>query len=62
MALEDRDSCARYDIPALFLRMVLAAFTVCKPCRRKTNRPPSAEALALARPLAPHALIDGYAR
>jgi hypothetical protein len=39
-------------------RAVLAAFTTRKPCRRTTNRPPSAEALALARGLAPQALID----
>jgi transposase len=40
-------------------RAVLAAFTTRRPCRRKTNRPPSAEALALAHRLAPQALVDG---
>jgi transposase len=39
-------------------RAVLAAFTTRRPCRRKTNRPPSVEALALAHRLAPHALVD----
>jgi transposase len=39
-------------------RAVLAAFTTRRPCRRKTNRPPSAEALALAARLAPNALVD----
>ena len=39
-------------------RAVLAAFTTRRPCRRKTNRPPSAEALALAHRLAPQALVD----
>ncbi len=37
---------------------VLAAFTTRPPCRRKANRPPSVEALALARTLAPRALAD----
>jgi len=37
---------------------VLAAFTTRPPCRRKPNRPPSAEALALACKLAPEALVD----
>jgi len=36
---------------------VLAAFTTRRPCRRKPNRPPSAEALTLAAALAPHALV-----
>jgi transposase len=36
---------------------VLAAFTTRKPCRRKTNRPPSGEALALGR-LAAHTPVD----
>ncbi len=39
-------------------RAVLAAFTTRRPCRRKTNRPPSSEALALAHRLAPQALVD----
>jgi len=37
---------------------VLAAFTTRPPCRRKPNRPPSPEALALAAALAPEALAD----
>ncbi len=37
---------------------VLAAFTTRRPCRRKANRPPSAEALVLAAALAPQALVD----
>ena len=39
-------------------RAVLAAFTTRKPCRRKTNRPPSGEALELARRLAPDAAVE----
>ena len=39
-------------------QLVLAAFTTRPPCRRKANRPPSPEALALARTLAPQALVD----
>lgn len=39
-------------------RAVLAAFTTRLPCRRKQNRPPSAEALVLAAALAPEALAD----
>lgn len=39
-------------------RAVLAAFTTTRPCRRKANRPPSAEALALAAAVAPQALVD----
>ncbi len=48
-------------------RAVLAAFTTRRPCRRKTNRPPSREALALAAALAPTAVepeipsLDSYA-
>jgi transposase len=37
---------------------VLAAFTTRPPCRRKPNRPPSTEALALAAALAPQALVE----
>ncbi len=37
---------------------VLAAFTTRPPCRRKPNRPPGVEALALAAALAPEALIE----
>lgn len=37
---------------------VLAAFTTRLPCRRKPNRPPGAEALALAAALAPGALVE----
>jgi len=37
---------------------VLAAFTTRPPCRRKANRPPSVEALALARALSPQALVE----
>ncbi len=37
---------------------VLAAFTTRPPCRRKPNRPPDVEALALAAALAPEALIE----
>ena len=37
---------------------VLAAFTTRPPCRRKANRPPSVEALALAAALAPQALVE----
>jgi hypothetical protein len=37
---------------------VLAAFTTREPCRRKPNRPPSAEALALAAALTPDALVE----
>ena len=37
---------------------VLAAFTTRRPCRRKPNRPPSSEALALARALSPDALAE----
>ncbi len=37
---------------------VLAAFTTRPPCRRKPNRPPSVEALALAAALAPQALVE----
>lgn len=39
-------------------RAVLAAFTTRKPCRRKTNRPPSPEALALARRLTPSSALE----
>ncbi len=39
-------------------RAVLAAFTTSRPCRRKANRPPSPQALALAAALAPQALVD----
>jgi len=39
-------------------RAVLAAFTTRPPCPRKQNRPPSVEALALARTLVPEALED----
>lgn len=39
-------------------RAVLASFTTRKPCRRKTNRPPSGEALELAARLAPNTLVD----
>jgi transposase len=48
-------------------RAVLAAFTTRKPCRRKTNRPATAEALRLAAALAPAAVepeipsLDSYA-
>jgi transposase len=48
-------------------RAVLAAFTTHRPCRRKTNRPPSTEALQLAAALAPAAVepvipsLDSYA-
>ena len=37
---------------------VLAAFTTRPPCRRKPNRPPGVEALALAAALAPEALVE----
>jgi transposase len=37
---------------------VLAAFTTRPPCRRKPNRPPSTEALALAAALSPQALVE----
>jgi transposase len=37
---------------------VLAAFTTRPPCRRKPNRPPSAEALALARTLASGTIVE----
>ena len=37
---------------------VLAAFTTRPACARKPNRPPSVEALALARTLAPEALVE----
>ena len=37
---------------------VLAAFTTRPPCRRKVNRPPSAEALALAGEHAAGAALD----
>ena len=37
---------------------VLAAFTTRPPCRRKPNRPPGVEALALAAALAPGALVE----
>ena len=37
---------------------VLAAFTSKRPCRRKANRPPSPQALALARALGPAAPIE----
>lgn len=36
----------------------LAAFTTRKPCRRRTNRPPTAEALTLAAALTPAALTE----
>ena len=39
-------------------RAVLAAFTTKPPCRRKANRPPSAEALRLAATLAPGELAE----
>jgi hypothetical protein len=39
-------------------QLVLAAFTTRPPCRRKGNRPPGPEALALAAGLNPHALVD----
>ena len=37
---------------------VLAAFTTRPPCARKPNRPPSAEALALAVALDPEAVVE----
>src|SRR5438034_3447152 len=37
---------------------VLAAFTTRRPCARKPNRPPSAEALTLAAALDPEALVE----
>jgi hypothetical protein len=37
---------------------VLAAFTTRPPCRRKQNRPPSGEALALASEHAAAAVLD----
>ncbi len=50
---------ARQPVHAAALEQaVLAAFTTKPPCRRKPNRPPSPEALALAAALAPEALVD----
>lgn len=46
------------DHQAALEQAVLGAFTTRTPCQRKQNRPPSGEALALARRLAPHALVD----
>ena len=43
---------------ALLEEAVLAAFTTRPACRRKPNRPPGVEALALAAALAPEALIE----
>ena len=37
---------------------MLAAFTTRPPCARKPNRPPSAEALALAVALDPEAVVE----
>ena len=37
---------------------MLAAFTTRPPCRRKANRPPSVEALALASTHAAAAILD----
>ena len=43
---------------ALLEQAVLAAFTTRPPCRRKPNRPPSAEALTLAAALTSDALVE----